>query len=163
MRIIFYISVFCLFSVSFAQESIEAVLQKFNTDSIPYIKVDELKALPEKPILLDAREADEYEVSHLKDALYVGYQNFQLENVSCCIKDKERTIVVYCSVGVRSEDIAFKLKKAGYKNVFNLWGGIFEWKNHGQDVFNLNLQKTDSVHVFSKAWEPYLKNGIKVY
>jgi len=33
---------------------------------------------------------------------------------------------VYCSLGIRSEVIAKKLKKAGYTNVFNLYGGIFE-------------------------------------
>ena len=42
---------------------------------------------------------------------------------------RESTIVVYCSVGYRSEKIAEELDKLGFTNVSNLYGGIFEWIN----------------------------------
>ncbi len=51
---------------------------------------------------------------------------------------EESKVVVYCSVGYRSEKIAEKLKAAGYKNVFNLYGGIFEWENQNLPVYDSN-------------------------
>ena len=71
--------------------------------------------------------------------------------------------MVYCSLGVRSEDIAEQLKKAGYNKVKNLYGGIFEWKNNGFPIYNLENKETDSIHTFSMKWSKWLKKGIKVY
>jgi len=70
---------------------------------------------------------------------------------------------VYCSLGIRSEDIAEKLKKAGYNNVLNLYGGIFEWKNKDFTVYNSEGTQTEKIHTFSKEWSKWLTKGIKVY
>ena len=76
---------------------------------------------------------------------------------------KNKEIIVYCSVGYRSERIGEKLLDMGYTKVYNLHGGIFDWKNQSQIVVNdLNLP-TDSVHTYSKAWSIWLHKGIKVY
>ena len=71
--------------------------------------------------------------------------------------------MVYCSLGVRSEDIAEKLKKAGYTAVFNLYGGIFEWKNKGFSVVDLQNKETQKVHAYSKNWGKWLLKGEKIY
>ncbi len=60
-------------------------------------------------------------------------------------------------------NIANKLKKVGYTNVQNLYGGIFEWKNNHLPVVNAVGKPTDSIHAYSKQWGKYLQNGIKVY
>lgn len=160
-NIIFYIIAF--FSTSgYAQESLSEVLAKYNNESIPYIHSKELSKETDITIL-DAREKSEYDVSHLKDAIYVGYKKFDLENVANQLQNKNKKIVVYCSLGVRSEDIAEKLKKAGYTNVYNLYGGIFEWKNNNFSVFDYNNSKTEKVHAYSKAWSKWLIKGIKIY
>ena len=78
------------------------------------------------------------------------------------IKNKDAQIVVYCSLGVRSEDIAEILKKAGYTNIQNLHGGIFNWKNNNLPLVNAKQKQTDSVHVYSKKWGKWLTNGVKV-
>jgi predicted sulfurtransferase len=83
--------------------------------------------------------------------------------VSSTVKDKNANIVVYCSIGVRSEQIGEKLLKLGYKNVYNLYGGIFEYKNSGGKVVNNQNKVTDSIHTFNKTWSAYLTKGIKVY
>ena len=113
-------------------------------------------------VLLDTREIKEYQVSHIKGALYVGYENFNLQKVSKTIKNKEAQIIVYCSLGVRSEDIAEILQKAGYTNIQNLHGGIFDWKNNNLPLVNAKQKQTDSVHVYSKKWGKWLTNGVKV-
>jgi rhodanese-related sulfurtransferase len=144
-----------------AQNSIPNVLKKYNKESVPYIKITELKN--SKYILLDSREPREYQVSHIPNALFVGYDYFKPEKVSKLIKNRNTPIVVYCSIGVRSEQIGEKLQKMGYTNVYNLYGGIFEYKNKGGKVINTKNQETDSIHTFNKQWSIYLTKGIKVY
>ncbi|MDP5060334.1 MAG: rhodanese-like domain-containing protein, partial [Maribacter sp.] len=111
----------------------------------------------------DTREKEEFEVSHLKNAIWVGYKKFDEKKVLETITDKSRPIIVYCSIGVRSEDIGEKLKELGYTKILNLHGGIFEWKNKGREVFNNKEIATDSVHAFSKHWGKLLQEGVKVY
>ncbi|WP_296311255.1 rhodanese-like domain-containing protein [Winogradskyella sp. UBA3174] len=152
-----------LLNISFAQESVSELLKKYNSESIPYITVQELAMPKTKAILLDSREIIEFETSHLKDAIYVGYDNFNIKRITNQITDKSTTIVVYCSLGIRSEDIAEQLKKANYTNVYNLFGGIFEWKNNGYAVYNSENKETDKVHAFSKKWSKWLKKGEKIY
>jgi len=160
----FFILIFIIFSsVCFAQDSISELLNKYNSESIPYITVQELALDTPDTILLDAREKSEFEVSHLKDAIHVGYDDFDIDSVTEEITDKSSKIVVYCSLGVRSEEIAEALKNEGYSNIYNLFGGIFEWKNNDLTVFNKDNEPTENVHAFSKKWSKWLLKGNKIY
>ena len=161
-KLLFYSVVLCSF-LGFSQESLDDLLKRYNKNSVPYISVQELAMPKTNAIVLDARERSEYNVSHLKDAIFVGYDTFNLSDVITEIPDKNQKIVVYCTLGVRSEVIANRLKKAGYKNVKNLFGGIFEWKNNNFEVYNSKNNPTDSVHVCSSTWSKWLKKGKKVY
>jgi len=146
-----------------SQDSVSELLETYNKESIPYITVQELDALETEVMLLDARETKEYNTSHLKNAINVGYDYFDINMVTEKITDKSTKIVVYCSLGIRSEDVAEQLKKEGYTNVFNLFGGIFEWKNNDFTVYDNNNEPTDDVHTFSKQWSKWLTKGNKVY
>lgn len=161
MKKLFYILVI-LFSISLNGQSIKKLLKKHNTESVAYASVEMTKANPDF-VLLDARELKEYKVSHIKNAIHVGYDHFDLEKTTSKLADKNATIVVYCSIGIRSENIAEKLQKAGYKNIFNLFGGIFEWKNKLHIVVDSLNNPTEKVHTYSKEWSTWLKKGIKVY
>ena len=162
MRSTFYI--FLMFSISgFSQKSIDKLLKQHNKESIPYITVDELKTEQSDIVLLDSREEKEYRTSHLKHAICVGYDFFNLDSIQQNLPDKNSKIVVYCSVGIRSENIAEKLKNAGYTNVYNLYGGIFEWKNRDLKIFDEQETETENVHTFNKVWSKWLKKGNKVY
>ncbi|WP_411274176.1 rhodanese-like domain-containing protein [Daejeonella sp.] len=153
----------CLTNSVFAQNAdIGKVLNRLNSNKIPYAYSNQF-GLNKNTIFLDAREWDEYAVSKIPDAYYVGFNSFELAKIKTLIPNKDSRIVVYCSIGVRSERIAEKIKKAGYNNVFNLWGGIFEWKNNGKTVVDLNEKPTERVHAYSKKWGVYLENGIRVY
>ncbi|MEP3838042.1 MAG: rhodanese-like domain-containing protein [Algibacter sp.] len=147
----------------FAQKSIDKLLAKYNDNSIPYITPQELAMPKTNVVLLDSRELKEYETSHLKNAIHVGYDHFEINKVKEIIPDKNVEIVVYCSVGIRSESIGDSLKKAGYTHVQNLYGGIFEWKSNDFPVYNSIEKETDSIHTFNKVWSKWLKKGIKVY
>ncbi|MDR5589195.1 TIGR04282 family arsenosugar biosynthesis glycosyltransferase [Christiangramia sp. SM2212] len=146
-----------------AQSSLDELLKKHNSGVIPYISVQELRMyqLDEEVIILDAREREEYDVSHLESSIFVGYNDFDdtaLETVS-----KDQKIVVYCSLGIRSENIGKKLWKSGFTNVQNLYGGIFEWKNNDFPVLDSDGRETEKVHAFSGHWAKWLKKGEKIY
>jgi len=146
------------------QEKLDKLLHKWNTRNVPYISVETLKMTKEKTIILDAREESEFKVSHLKNAIFVGYNQFDLNQTIVKLpKDKTVKIVVYCSLGIRSETIAHKLIQAGYTNVFNLYGGIFEWKNKDFQVVDTTGNETEKVHAFNKSWSKWLQKGVKVY
>jgi len=105
-------------------------------------------------VILDAREKKEYEVSHIKGAKFIGYDDFDLDRVKDI--DKDSKIYVYCSIGYRSEKIGEKLKADGYDKVYNLYGGIFNWANSGYPLENGKGQPTKAVHGFDKKWSQWL-------
>ena len=160
-----FISILVMLMVSspqaFPQKKLDRTLKKFNKESVPYVHVEELATL-EDAVLLDAREREEYEVSHLKNAIWVGHKTFEIDSLTNTVPKKDTEIVVYCSIGVRSENIGEKLIKSGYTNVKNLYGGIFEWKNKGYPVFD-TIKETEKVHAFNKHWGKLLTSGEKVY
>ena len=165
MKVFLFIFSFLFVSTTLAQKTLDAVLEKYNTRSIPYISVEGLRMLQlnNNPVILDTREIQEYETSHIKGAKLVGYDHFSIDTITAEIPDKNTPIVVYCSLGIRSEDIGEKLKKAGFTNIKNLYGGIFEWYHKDFPIVNKNQLRTDSVHTFSKEWSKWLTKGIKVY
>jgi rhodanese-related sulfurtransferase len=159
----FLISFFICFNC-FSQKNLEQLLKIHNTESIPYISVNDLKKENENIILLDTREFKEYKISHIQNALFVGYDNFNLKKTLKNLpKEKNAKIIVYCSLGIRSEDIGEQLKDSGYTNVLNLYGGIFEWKNNDNNVFTSEEKVTEKVHTFNKEWSKWLLKGEKIY
>ena len=126
--------------------------------STPLMGVEELnrKYGETDLIILDAREREEYEVSHIPGARFAGYDHFKLEEWKNLPKDQP--IVVYCSVGYRSEKIARKLEEQGFSHVYNLYGSIFEWVNRGYQVVDNKGQPTNSVHTYNKDWGRWVTN-----
>ena len=113
-----------------------------------------------QPVFLDAREREEFAVSHIPGAVWVGYDDFDLARTNTFEKDEK--IVVYCSVGYRSERIARKLQKAGFTNVTNLYGGIFHWVNEDNQVVDAK-GPTKRVHTYNEKWSKWLLKGEKVH
>lgn len=148
-------------SVSMAQKPARCVDDAFDKEvkkyldfSIPVIDAESLKENMDKYIILDAREFDEYEISHIAGAHYVGYNNFSkdaLAGIPQC-----QAVVVYCSIGYRSEKIGEKLQRIGYTDVTNLYGSIFEWVNRGYPIKNMAGQNTDTLHAYSRSWSKWI-------
>ena len=163
---IFLSLVFTLFWLdSFAQiqnPEFKNMLDKMYKHSVPLISVADFKKLDSHNLfILDTRETKEFEVSHLKYARHVGYFWFDMRRVYDIPKDA--TVVLYCSVGYRSEKIAESLIQNGYKNVFNLYGSIFEWVNEGNPVYKSNGIQTSEIHTYNKNWSRWVERGTKVY
>ncbi|WP_188440597.1 rhodanese-like domain-containing protein [Planktosalinus lacus] len=165
MKHLLYILLFTLSFQTFSQETLDDVLAKYTTGSVPYISVEQLQKTMKtgEIIVLDAREKEEFAVSHLSNSIWVGFDSFSLEQTLQKFPDKNAEIVVYCSVGVRSEKIGEKLQKAGYTQVKNLYGGIFAWKNNNLPVYDRKGNKTEKIHAYSKKWGKWLETGEKKY
>ena len=122
--------------------------------TIPVMDVDQLKEEQENVVILDAREKEEYEISHIAGAQYIGYNKFEKSILRDLPKDAK--IVVYCSVGYRSEKIGERLQKMGYTDVHNLYGSIFEWINRGNEVIDKDGNTTEQVHTYNKKWSQWV-------
>lgn len=162
-RLCFFI-VFTTSGILFSQQKVvnaefDHMLQKLLSHKVSEISVTEV-VKDTSVIYLDAREKAEFNVSHINNAQWIGYNDFSILRLKSVPKNSK--IIVYCSVGYRSEKIAKKLEKSGFTDVYNLYGGIFEWKHQNNPVFNAK-KETDSIHTYNKEWSKWLTNGIKVY
>ncbi|MFM9837611.1 MAG: rhodanese-like domain-containing protein [Cyclobacteriaceae bacterium] len=162
-KIICLTFLFAAFS-TFAQSDYDKKLKSLYRNTVPIIQPTEVKALMakgEKITIVDTRAPEEFKVSHLEGARFLDYGSYTTDDLKKIPSNTK--VIVYCSVGYRSERVGEKLLKLGYKNVFNIYGGIFEWKNEGQAVVNKQNQPTDSVHTYNKNWSKWLVKGVKVY
>ena len=73
-------------------------------------------------IIIDVRTTDEYNESHIANAI-----NIPVDNINEITYDKDIKIILYCASGVRSAKAAKALVDAGYTNVYNLDGGLINW------------------------------------
>ncbi len=109
-------------------------------------------------LLFDVREPGEFAISHLSGAINLSPSASAAESESTELKGvpKDRRIVLYCSVGVRSSKMARLLNEAGYTNVHNMAGSIFQWANDGRALKNANGPAT-TVHPYDQRWGQLLK------
>ncbi len=77
--------------------------------------------------LVDVRTPEEYEGGHLKGAKNIDYNSNEF-NLNILTLDKTKSIFVYCLSGGRSGKAADFLRANGYKEVYELNGGILKWK-----------------------------------
>ena len=142
---------------AFANPQFEVMLDELLEGSVPQITTvslaAELNAAKQRPILLDTRPEEEYAVSHLAGALRIGFGDFSLDRLTDL--DKTSPVIVYCSVGKRSELIGEKLLAAGFTNVRNLRGGIFQWANQGRSLVDAD-GATRKVHSYNRRWAKWL-------
>ena len=127
-----------------------------DVENITTQELSDLLSTPDTivPIIIDARESEEYAVSHLQNALHADTKEKAVE----VLKDvnKDTLIVVYCSVGYRSGSLVKQLIDIGFNNIYNLKGSIFKWANENRPVFKGDKQ-VKSVHPYDKEWGKLLK------
>ena len=140
----------------------DVMLQSTLDKTTPIVKVEEI-TFPSSAIFIDARTPEEFNVSHIENAIFYHYDEGDIYTLANNLSNKDQEIIVYCSVGVRSQAITKQLISLNYTNVRNLYGGIFSWVNNELPVVNNNNTATINIHPYSKAWGIWLKKGNKVY
>ncbi len=103
-----------------------------------HLRAAEFNALTENPetIVVDMRNHYEYEVGHFEGAIEVPSDTFreQLPMAVEMLQDKrDQPIVMYCTGGIRCEKASAYLLHHGFKNVFQLDGGIIEYARRAKE------------------------------
>ena len=88
------------------------------------ITIEELKnKVLQGAILIDVRSNQEYREGHIQGAINIP--DFEIANkVQREMPKKNQAIVLYCQYGGRSKTVANMMKKMGYTNIYNLYGGL---------------------------------------
>jgi len=77
--------------------------------------------------IVDVRTPEEWSKGTIKDAILINFydENFQAQISEL---DKKQPVFVYCASGGRSMKTLYKMKEMGFKEIYNLNGGISAWK-----------------------------------
>ena len=78
-------------------------------------------------LVLDSRKPFEYEVGTFKKSVNPDVNNFREFPKYLNKLDKEKPIAMFCTGGIRCEKASVFLEKNGFKNVFQLKGGILNY------------------------------------
>ncbi|OGJ59535.1 hypothetical protein A2635_02465 [Candidatus Peribacteria bacterium RIFCSPHIGHO2_01_FULL_51_9] len=83
----------------------------------------------EEVVVLDARNTYETRIGKFKHAIDPQIRKFQEfpQFVQHCTVSKEKKILLYCTGGIRCEKALMTMEEHGYKNVFQLEGGILKY------------------------------------
>ncbi len=146
-----------------ATKNLDAVQANIETDfkTVAQLTAKEVLALdPKQTLILDIREPEEYAVSRLPGAIWVNPKS-NAKSALIQIGDvRDKDIIVYCSVGVRSSIFAKRaqneLREMGATSVSNLEHGIFGWHNEQRDLVDATGE-TDAVHPYNENWGRYVK------
>jgi rhodanese-related sulfurtransferase len=84
-------------------------------------------------IILDVRTTEEYKEGHLAQATNIDYYGSDFKNQVSKL-DTSKPVFVYCKAGGRSASSCEILKQLGFKEVYNLQGGLTDWKKAGKGV-----------------------------
>jgi rhodanese-related sulfurtransferase len=84
-------------------------------------------------IILDVRTLEEYQEGHLPNAVQIDFRGSDFKDQVNRL-DKTKPVFVYCKGGGRSASSCETLKDLGFKEVYNLQGGITDWKKAGKII-----------------------------
>lgn len=127
-----------------------------NVKQMSAAELEKLRNSSKDLVIFDVREKSEFDVSHIEGAQQLDPGTWGwtfMRKYGERLKGK--TIVFYCSVGVRSSKMAQRVQKElaakGAKGIFNLRGGIFRWHNDKRPLMSVK-GKTPYVHPYDKYW-----------
>lgn len=88
-----------------------------------------MKDFPNAPVV-DVRTPDEYNAGHLQNAINININDSNFDN-SITKLDKNKPVFVYCLSGSRSDYAARSMRASGFKEVYDLAGGMMKWRGAG--------------------------------
>ena len=84
-------------------------------------------------VVLDVRTPEEFSSGYIRGAKNINFLSTNFRNEISKL-DKNKTYLVYCASGGRSAAACKIMTDLGFKEVYNLKGGIYGWKKVGKDV-----------------------------
>ena len=83
--------------------------------------------------LVDVRTPEEHDEGYIANSQNIDYKSPTFDEDIKKL-DKTKPVILYCKTGKRSAKCAKKLKEAGFEQIYELEGGITEWKYKGLEV-----------------------------
>ena len=118
-------------------------------DAIPFIKevfpwdLEEKLNSDSKPLIIDIREADEYQAMHIADSMFIprGLLEQACEwdydvTIPELVKARTREVIIVCRSGTRSVMAALTMHLMGYQNVASLTTGVRGWNDYDQPMID---------------------------
>ena len=81
-----------------------------------------------KVLLINVRTPEEYKAGHIPEAQNINYFEDDFQE-SLNKLDTLQPVYIYCRSGHRSGESVTNFKKAGFRKIYNLDGGILNWKS----------------------------------
>jgi len=103
---------------------------KTEIDEVDVPRAAEILDGPDKPLVVDVRELDEWTQGRIPGAIHIprGFLESRIEQAA---PDRSQPILLYCAGGARSAFGAKTLGELGYESVTSLAGGYTDWKRSG--------------------------------
>lgn len=104
-------------------------------ENVKVVTPDEMQTILELDgvQLVDVRTPEEYNEGYIENAQNIDFYSPTFDEDILKL-DKSKPVILYCKSGTRSAKCADKLKEAGFEKIYDLEGGITEWKYKGLDV-----------------------------
>ena len=111
--------------------------------------------------LIDARKPFEYNVGTFKKANNPNIQNFRDFPKYLTKLNKDKPIAMFCTGGIRCEKASVYLEKKGFKNIYQLKGGIINYlKKIGYRIeYSNSNQLKKLIKIFQMRFRPELVDG----
>jgi rhodanese-related sulfurtransferase len=124
------ITIFISLILTIAVKGQEPDSIKFKSLDPYYFHLEYLKTDPS--LILDVREKFEYRGKRLKGAINVPSTR-EMDAITDTL-DRDYSLFLYCTTGYRSKRAAVYLYDKGFRNLYNLEGGLVAWKKEGMPV-----------------------------
>ena len=103
---------------------------KSEIDEVDVTQARRLLDAPERPLVVDVRELDEWTEGRIPGAIHIPRGNLE-SRIEQAAPDRAQPLFLYCAAGNRSAFAAKSLEELGYENVVSLAGGYTDWKRSG--------------------------------
>jgi len=84
-------------------------------------------------VILDVRTPQEYRSCHLFGSINLDFRSTSFADELAGL-DRSKPYLVYCRTGVRSGQAAALMKSLGFRELYDLAGGIVSWQREGFEI-----------------------------
>lgn len=140
---------------------IEGIQGEIKITPIEPIDLKSLMDSKNRMFVIDTREENEFDVSHLQGAKRVGYEKFSVEKV--WMLDRNTTIILYSTDGERCAHVGAYMKMMGFVDVRTINGSLIGWVNAGYPAVDKEGNSTTNVFVNNKEEAKKLKKGKAIF
>ena len=85
-------------------------------------------------VIVDVRTPEEFSTGHIANAVNIDFKNPDFKSEFLKTVNKDKIVALYCRSGRRSAGAASIISEEGYKEIYNLQGGILSWQQQNKPI-----------------------------